>query len=81
MVKLALPFSFIVTGRVTSSSPFRSSNRRCACLANVASPELVSIAVKVNLRVPLSPNSIVLGKGTGSFRLDRQRRCFPPSGL
>jgi hypothetical protein len=28
MVKLAFPFSLIVTGRVTSSSPFKSSNKR-----------------------------------------------------
>jgi hypothetical protein len=28
IVKLAFPFSLIVTGRVTSSSPFRSSNKR-----------------------------------------------------
>ena len=28
IVKLAFPFSLIVTGSVTSSSPFKSSNRR-----------------------------------------------------
>lgn len=32
IVKLALPFSLTVTGSVTSSSPFKSSNKRWACL-------------------------------------------------
>jgi len=69
MVKLAFPFSLIVTGSVTSSSPFKSSNRRCACFGWMAEPDVVSIAVNVNLRVPPSPSSMALGSGAGSFNL------------
>jgi hypothetical protein len=69
IVKLAFPFSLIVTGSVTSSSPFKSSKRRWACFGWMAEPDVVSIAVNVNLRVPPSASSIALGRGASSFNL------------
>lgn len=81
MVNPAFPLSLTVIGNVTSSSPFRSSNNKCACLGTTLSPEKVSIAVNVNFNVPPSTKSTAFGSGAGSLRLGHQHVILPPTML
>lgn len=76
MVNPAFPLSLTVTGRVTSSSPFISSNNKCACFGETFSPEEVSIAVNVNFNVPPSTSSIAFGSGAGSLSLNLSTYTF-----